>query len=73
MSGQADGYEGEPSLGSRLNGPLAGILASCEYMRSLDRTRKADIDRFIDVVQRNATKIHDITIERSEKLQTALR
>ncbi len=50
-----------PSFRTRLNGPLAGILASCEYLQSRDQDEDVDVARFIEIIQRNAAKIHDIT------------
>ncbi len=49
------------SIKSRINGPLAGIIASCEYLKSCPSEDKFDVDRFIDIIQRNAKKIHNIT------------
>ncbi len=49
------------SIKSRINGPLAGILASCEYLKSCPSEDNFDVDRFIDIIQRNAKKIHNIT------------
>lgn len=48
---------------SRINGPLAGILASCEYLQSLPRGNISDVARFIDIIQRNAARIHSLTSE----------
>ena len=49
------------SVKSRLNGPLAGIMASCEYLKSCPPEDISEVDRFIDIIQRNAKKIHKIT------------
>ncbi len=49
------------SVKSRLNGPLAGIMASCEYLKSCLPEDISEVDRFIDIIQRNAKKIHNIT------------
>ena len=51
------------SIKSRINGPLAGIMASCEYLKSCPSEDNFDVDRFIDIIQRNAKKIHNITTE----------
>ncbi len=54
--------EGEfsPRIRSRLNGPLAGILASCEYLKDAHAGTGNDFDRFLKVIERNALKIQDI-------------
>ena len=49
------------SIRSRLNGPLAGILASCEYLQGAHPELKSEFGRFIDIIERNAAKIHGIT------------
>ena len=49
------------SVKSRINGPLAGIIASCEYLKSCPPEGTSEVDRFIDIIQRNAKKIHNIT------------
>jgi GAF domain-containing protein len=49
------------SVKSRLNGPLAGIMASCEYLKSCPPEDISEVGRFIDIIQRNAKKIHNIT------------
>jgi len=56
-----------PNFRSRINGPLAGILASCEYLQTRTRDDRVDVDRFIEVIQRNAARIHEITMEKSEQ------
>jgi transcriptional regulator with GAF, ATPase, and Fis domain len=48
---------------SRINGPLAGILASCEYLRSCPPEDASEVGRFIDIIQRNAARIHLLTSE----------
>jgi GAF domain-containing protein len=48
---------------SRINGPLAGIMASCEYLKSCPPGDISEVNRFIDIIERNATKIHSITAE----------
>jgi hypothetical protein len=50
-----------PTLKSRLNGPLAGIMASCEYLHSSEKGLEDEVGRFINVIERNAAKIHEIT------------
>ena len=49
------------NIRSRLNGPLAGILASCEYLRGTHPAMEGEVSRFIDIIERNAAKIHGIT------------
>jgi GAF domain-containing protein len=49
------------SVKSRVNGPLAGIMASCEYLKSCPPEDISEVGRFIDIIQRNAKKIHNIT------------
>ena len=59
-----------PSLRTRLNGPLAGILASCEYLRSQDDAYDhSEIDRYLEIIQKNATKIHNMTLNSGKKSQ----
>lgn len=57
----SSGEKMTPSFRTRLNGPLAGILASCEYLQSRNQDEDIDVARFIEIIQRNANKIHDIT------------
>lgn len=52
---------GSLSVKSRVNGPLAGIIASCEYLKSCPPEDISEVDRFVDIIQRNANKIHNIT------------
>lgn len=49
------------NIRSRLNGPLAGILASCEYLRGAHPGLEGEVSHFIDIIERNAAKIHGIT------------
>jgi hypothetical protein len=55
-----------PRMRSRINGPLAGILASCEYLRNNYPGMAEDIERYLNVIQRNASRIHEITAGLSE-------
>jgi transcriptional regulator with GAF, ATPase, and Fis domain len=48
-------------LPSRINGPLAGILASCEYLQNAPGINKEEIEKFIGVISRNAEKIHRVS------------
>lgn len=50
-----------PQLRSRLNGPLAGILASCEYLKDSHASTDMEMAHYLNVIERNATKIHEIT------------
>jgi hypothetical protein len=49
-----------PSIRSRINGPLAGILASCEYIQDAHPELCENVGRYIDLIYRNAEKIHVI-------------
>jgi len=51
---------------SRINGPLAGILASCEYLQAGGQGAEVDVQRFVDVIQRNALRIHQLASEKPE-------
>ncbi|MCP4582093.1 MAG: GAF domain-containing protein [candidate division Zixibacteria bacterium] len=46
---------------SRINGPLAGILASCEYILSRQDIKREEMDRYINIINKNASKIHRLT------------
>ncbi len=48
-------------LPSRINGPLAGILASCEYLRNVPDMKREEIEKYIGVISRNAEKIHRVS------------
>ena len=48
---------------SRINGPLASILASCEYLQNCPSGDVSEIGRFIEIIQRNAARIHSLTSE----------
>jgi GAF domain-containing protein len=48
-------------LNSRINGPLASILAACEYLKSGLSPEPGDINRFLESIERNASQIHQIT------------
>jgi transcriptional regulator with GAF, ATPase, and Fis domain len=51
---------------SRLNGPLASILASCELMNSNPELTKSQIKKYINVIDRNAQRIHKLSGQFSE-------
>lgn len=48
----------EQRINSRINGPLAGIMAACEYLKSGLHTEKGDLDRYLNIIERNANQIH---------------
>jgi hypothetical protein len=50
-----------PKIRSQINGPLAGILASCEYLKGSNTENKSELGRYISVIERNASKIHEIS------------
>jgi transcriptional regulator with GAF, ATPase, and Fis domain len=50
----------EPTFKSRLNGPLAGIMASCEYLQKSHPDLEQEVGRYINIIERNAAKIHEI-------------
>lgn len=54
----------DPSLNinSRINGPLAGILASCEYLTSGLPKHDEEIQRYLGIIHKNASRIHNITM-----------
>jgi transcriptional regulator with GAF, ATPase, and Fis domain len=56
-----------PKIRSRINGPLAGILASCEYLKDNSGVDD-DISKFLSVIERNAVKIQEITAGIHDKL-----
>jgi len=49
---------------SRINGPLAGILASCEYLEACHPELESDVERFLGVIQKNARRIHELASEK---------
>jgi hypothetical protein len=51
--------EFSPKIRSRINGPLAGILASCEYLKDNPEVN-TEVGKFLNVIERNAVKIHEI-------------
>ncbi|MEE9555143.1 MAG: GAF domain-containing protein [candidate division Zixibacteria bacterium] len=59
-AGKSSDYTIMPSFKTRLNGPLASILASCEYLQSQGHDEDTDVNRYLKIIQRNATKIHNI-------------
>jgi hypothetical protein len=52
---------------TRINGPLAGILASCEYLKESCPGIDEQVERYLNVIERNAGRIHEITAETVEK------
>ncbi len=51
---------------SRINGALAGIMASCEYIRNREKIEKEELDRFLDMIAKSARKIHKVSDQYSE-------
>ncbi len=47
-----------PRINSRINGPLAGIMAACEYLKSDLQIEKDDLKRYLGVIEKNASRIH---------------
>jgi len=48
----------QPRINSRINGPLAGIMAACEYLKSGFHAEKGDLDRYLNIIERNVSQIH---------------
>jgi len=63
---RADTFRMVNGFNSQINGPLAGILASCEYVLSRQDITREEMDRYINVINRNAVKIHKLTNRLSE-------
>lgn len=45
-------------INSRINGPLAGIMAACEYLKSGLYNEKDELDRYLKIIEKNASQIH---------------
>ena len=58
---QADTFKMIPGFNSRINGPLAGILASCEYLKNKPNVDREELNKYLDVINRNAEKIHKLS------------
>jgi len=56
-----------PGVRSRINGPLAGILASCEYLKDSCPGIDQHVGRYLQVIEKNAERIHEITLGLTEK------
>jgi GAF domain-containing protein len=52
-----------PKLRTRINGPLAGIMASCEYLHLSQRGIDGEVSHYLDIIERNAVRLHEITAE----------
>jgi hypothetical protein len=52
-----------PKLRTRINGPLAGIMASCEYLHQSQPGIDGEVSHYLDVIERNAARLHEITAE----------
>ena len=61
MANQAETFSMVDSFNSRINGPLAGILASCEYLKSKPGVSREELDRYLNVINKNAVKIHKLS------------
>jgi len=51
---------------SRVNGALAGIMASCEYIKNRETIEKEELDRYLDMIAKSARKIHKVSDQYSE-------
>ena len=58
---QVDSFELITGFNSRLNGPLAGIMASCEYLKNRPDIKPAEFERYINLINKNADKIHRLS------------
>ncbi len=56
-----------PTFKSRLNGPLAGIMASCEYLQKSHPDLEQEVGHYLNIIERNAAKIHEISAGTTEK------
>jgi len=63
---RAETFRMVDGFNSRINGPLASILASCEYVLSRHDITREEMDRYVNVINRNAGKIHKLTNRLSE-------
>lgn len=61
IANQAQTFSMVDGFNSRINGPLAGILASCEYLKSKPRIDRAELDKYLNVINKNAVKIHKLS------------
>jgi len=58
MAKEARSGKSQQRINSRINGPLAGIMAACEYLKSGLHTEKNDLDRYLNIIEKNASQIH---------------
>jgi len=58
---RADTFKMVDGFNSQINGPLAGILASCEYVMSKQDITGEEVGRYVNIINRNAVKIHKLT------------
>lgn len=63
---QAESFRFVSGINSRINGPLAGILASCEYLKNRTDIEREEMEKYIDVINKNADKIHKLFSQFSE-------
>jgi transcriptional regulator with GAF, ATPase, and Fis domain len=61
IQNRAETFDLINGFNSRLNGPLAGILASCEYLKSRPQLNREEYDRYVNLINRNASKIHKLS------------
>jgi transcriptional regulator with GAF, ATPase, and Fis domain len=54
-----------PRMKTRINGPLAGIMASCEYLRDNCPSVNDEVSRYLKVIEKNAEILHNLTSESS--------
>ncbi|MCD6163257.1 MAG: GAF domain-containing protein [candidate division Zixibacteria bacterium] len=75
MQNQADVFRMITGFNSRINGPLAGIMASCEYLKTMPLANKKELDKYISSINKNAVKIHKLSsqfAEAKESIETIL-
>ena len=58
---QVDSMKMMTGFNSRLNGPLAGIMASCEYLKNRPDIKREEFDRYINLINKNADKIYKLS------------
>lgn len=70
LQNRAESSEIIDNFNSRINGPLAGILASCEFIKANKEMPKATVSRYLDIIDRNAGKIHKLSGQFAEARRT---
>lgn len=66
MKNKPEVFQAGISFNSRINGPLAGIMASCEYLKKMPLTDKKELDKYISTINKNAVRIHRLTSQFAE-------